>query len=99
MNPILEKMLGSIIRHVLTLVVPFFVARGIWTPEEATGYVTAAVAAILVIGWSLWEKFSSQRNLVTALTMPANSTQAQVETKVKSGDTPPVTLQKNETPQ
>jgi len=98
LNPILQKSLGSILRAALTLAVPFFVAQGIWTPEEATATVAAIATALAALLWSFFEKYRSQKKLVTALSMPAGSTQHEVETQIATGPTPPVSLPKDVAP-
>ncbi len=90
MNPLLAQALGSVVRSALTLLVPFLVARGIWTPEEATQYVTAATLAIVALGWSLWQKYGSRVDFVNALRAPANTG----EDTVKAMPAPPVVAAK-----
>ena len=67
MNPLLGAALGSIIRWALAMAVPFFVSNGIWTPDESTAYVTGATAALLSLGWSLWQKYGARSRFLQAL--------------------------------
>lgn len=98
LNPILIKALGSLIRAALMLAVPFFVSRGIWTPDEGTATMAAIAAAAAALLLSLFEKYRSQKKLVTALSMPVGSTQKEVEEVIKSEQTPPVSLPKDVAP-
>lgn len=98
LTPILKKYLGSIIRSALMLAVPFFVSQGIWTPDEATAQLTAIAAALTAVSWSLFEKYRSQKKLLTAAAMPAGSTEQDVDLQVQFGTTPTVTLPKDVSP-
>lgn len=96
-NPVLEKALGSIARWALGLGVPFLVESGIWTPAEATEYVTWGSLSLVALGWSLWEKYKTRLNLVTALgTGP--TTEAAVKQMVSAGESAPVTTPKHDIP-
>lgn len=81
MSPILHAALGSMLRHILTLLSGFLVTRGIWTEAEATTYVAASIPAILSILWSLYQKAKTHEKILKALKMPAGSTLTQLEKK------------------
>lgn len=98
MNPIVIKAMGSLVRAGLMLAVPFFVSRGIWTTDEATATLAAVATALTALGWSIFEKYKSQKKLVTALALPAGVSEKQVEHRVATGPTPPVTLPKDVPP-
>src|SRR5687768_18258607 len=98
LNPILIKAIGSLIRAALMLAVPFFVSRGIWTPDEATATMTAIAAALTALLLSFYEKYRSQKKLVTALALPSGASQKDVEIKIATGPTPPATLPKDTAP-
>lgn len=97
MDPNLEKALGSIARWVLNLAVPFFVSSGIWTPEDATTYVAAGGLALVSLAWSLWEKYKSRLEFVTALST-GPTTEAKIEQMVSAGESAPVTTPKHAIP-
>lgn len=98
LNPIIQKYLGSLLRAALTLAVPFFVSRGIWTTDEANANIASLATAGAALAWSLIEKYRSQKKLVTALTMPSGTTQKEVEMKINTEPTPPVSLPKDVAP-
>lgn len=98
MNPMMQKVLGSLIRSVLTLLVPSLVAAGVWTPEESTAVIATVSTALAALLLSFYEKYKSQQKLVTALASPAGATQKQVERQISEGLAPPVTLAKTEAP-
>jgi FtsH-binding integral membrane protein len=81
MPDLLAKALGSFLRHGLTILAGYIVAGGIWTPDEATTYVAAAVSAILALIWSLWLKYKDQILLEAARVLPANASMAEVKDK------------------
>lgn len=84
MNPLLAQALGAIIRHFLTILAGYLVGKGIWSPDQAGQYVEAAaaalVAALVALAWSLWSKYKGRQKLLTALDLPAGSSEAQVKT-------------------
>lgn len=99
MNPIAQEAIGSILRWGLAIVAGYLVKQGIWTDAAATTYVMAASLALLSVGWSLWQKYHDRVKLLTALTMPAGTTENQVIAKVASGAvTPTVTTPPDSVP-
>ena len=91
MNPMLMAALGSLLRTALAGAAGYLVSKGIWTDAEAGTYMTAAVAGLLALGWSLWQKYAGRLRLMTALASPASS-EAQNLVRVQAGQAPSVTL-------
>lgn len=91
MNPILQSAIGSILRWALMIGAAFLVRHGIWTTSESGGYVEAGVAALLALGWSLWQQYKSRVKFLTAL-MPGPRTEAEVIAHIASGATTPSIL-------
>jgi membrane protein DedA with SNARE-associated domain len=89
MNPLLAQALGAIIRHFLTILAGYFVAKGIWSPEQADQYVTSAAVAIVsglvAIGWSLWNKHKGRLRLEAAMRLPAGASEQQVKDAADRG--------------
>ena len=85
MNPMLQEALASILRWALAIGAGYLVQHGIWTQGDASSYVTAATMGLLALGWSLWQKYASRLKLLTALTMPAGTTEHAVEAKIATG--------------
>lgn len=85
MNPILSAALGSILRWALAFGAGWLVQHGIWTQADASTYVAAAAMGLLAFGLSLWNKYKGRVTLLTALTMPAGTTEDAVHAKMASG--------------
>ncbi len=97
-NPLLAAAIGSVLRFVLAAAFGFLVQRGIWSEAEAALYLSAAVAGLLGLGWSLYQKYSSRLKLLTALAKPPATSEEQVEKMVAQGQAPPASLAKDEKP-
>ena len=99
MNPMLQAALTSILRWVLTFLAGWFVQHGIWTGSEAETYIAGASLAVVTLLWALWSRYHSRLKLLTALTMPAGSTENQVNARIASSTpNPSVTTPKNQAP-
>jgi membrane protein DedA with SNARE-associated domain len=79
MSPLAAAALGAILRHFLTMIAGYLVAHGIWHQDEATAYVAGAVAAILALGWSIWQKHKGRLRLLIALDMPSGTSEERVK--------------------
>lgn len=89
MNPLLQQALGSIIRAILAGGAAWLVERGVWTKADSQTYLAAGALAVLSIGWSIWQKYKSRISFLTALSLPAGSTQMDVKEAVAAGAVPP----------
>jgi hypothetical protein len=98
LNPLLIEATASILRHVLTSGAVYLVARGIWTPEEASTYAAAAAMGLIGIGWSLYQKHEARIKLVTALAMPIGTTEETLEKTIAQGEQAAVSTPKTEIP-
>jgi hypothetical protein len=98
MNPLLVEALASVVRHVLTIGAGYLVARGIWTPEDASTYAMAGALAIIGTGWGLYQKYTARTKLVTALASSTITTEAAIERKIAQGEQAEVTTPKTEKP-
>ncbi len=90
MSPLVQAALGSILRWALAIGAGYLVRVGIWTSSEAQTYVTAGALAILALGFSFWVKYKDRVKILTALTMPADSTENDLKAKVSIAVTPSV---------
>jgi hypothetical protein len=97
MPPVLAAALGSILRHFLTILATYLVTRGIWTQEEATTYVIAAVAGLIALGWSLYQKYGFAKLLNTAAGM-GPTTVAEVKEVIAAGGGASANVQEHVTP-
>lgn len=98
MNPLLQAALGSLIRFALGGVFSYLVTKGIWTEAEAANYLSAAVVALVALGWAIWSHYKDRLKLVTALATPHAASEHLIERMVADGQAPPTTLPKNTTP-
>jgi hypothetical protein len=98
MNPLLQEALGSILRKLLTVAATWLVAQGYWTDTAAQQYVAAATLALLSVGWSLWTNYRKRLKIVTALAMPAETSERELIAQIKTGDVPPATVSKDAAP-
>jgi hypothetical protein len=55
-----QRALGAIVRHGLTVLAGYLVANGIWTEDVATNFAGAAAVAIVALGWSLYKKATTR---------------------------------------
>lgn len=85
MNPLLQAALGSLLRWLFAIAAGFFVEHGIWTQGEASSYVAGAALAVLSLLWSLWAKYHSRIKFLTALEVPAGSSEADVKATIAAG--------------
>jgi hypothetical protein len=91
MNPLMQEALASIARSVLKVGAGYLVARGVWSPDEATNYVGALALGLVGLGWSYWTVYSQRLKIVTALSAETKMSEDQLETKIHSGTTLPST--------
>lgn len=106
MNPVVQQIVASLVRSGLMALSGYLVARGIWTQDEADGYVrelvTILVPIVVVLGLAALgaaRAYFKQKLLVTAQAMPAGVTTTQVIAVAKSEKAPPASLSKNEAPE
>ena len=76
----------------------WLVTQGYWTNDAAEKYVSAGALFLISIGWSLWVQYRKRLKIVTALAMPAESTEREMEAVMKTGATPPATVSKDTAP-
>jgi hypothetical protein len=96
MNPLLAQFLGAILRWALTFAGAWFVKTGIITPDQSELFIGGAITALLSLAWVLWLKYADRLKLVTALDAERGTTEREVERRVAAGDSPPVTLDKDQ---
>lgn len=81
-NIIAQKVLGSVVRHLLTVLGGYLVTKGY--VDQAGWDEAAAGAAVFIVSlvWSVYQKHSTEQTIATALDMPRGTTRATLE-KVK----------------
>jgi hypothetical protein len=85
MNPLLSEAIGSILRWLLAGAAGWLVQHGIWTQAQSQTYIMAAALAVLSLGWSLWQKYKSRVHFLTALEVPAGTSEDAVKFRVADG--------------
>lgn len=106
MNPVVQQIVASLVRSGLMALAGYLVARGVWTQDQADGYVkelvTILAPVVIVLGLAAWgaaRAYFKQKMLVTAQAMPAGVTTSQVMAVAKSEQAPPASLAKHEAPE
>lgn len=89
MVALLPELIGSLVRAGVLFSAGWFVQQGIWTQDQAARFSTAItawlVAALMALGWSLWQKYRARLKFLTALESPAGTHEAVVEDRIKRG--------------
>lgn len=98
MNPFIQQVVMSVVRHLLTMGAMYLVTEGLLTEADALQYVGAASLAIVGFGAAIYQKFTAQRKLLTAAASPGQLTEKAIEAKVAAGDAPSVMTSKTEVP-
>ena len=97
-NPIKEMVLG-IVRHLLTIAGGVLIKDGLAVPGAFSPELIAGLAAALVgVGWSIYQKYHGRQKLLTAQVTPAGKTEREIEAIVNAGQAPPINTPKNEVP-
>lgn len=98
MKELVWKYVGTIIRTALVALTTWMVAKGIITQDQADGLVVSALKDIMMVlpgliafVWSLIEKYRGQKQVATALALPAGSSLADVKQTIAAGDGVPPT--------
>jgi hypothetical protein len=96
-NPFEEQALGSVVR-VAIVWIAVHLGHTI-TNDEAAHIAVEYVVPVLVLAWSLWQKYRGRQKLLTAASLPLAVSERQVENVIKSGGAASVTTPKSVIPQ
>ena len=77
------KFFGSVTRFALAGIVGWLVNKGVIEGSLGEELLIAAALGIPTLLWSLWQKYKDRLKFVTALTLPANSTEDDVKAVIK----------------
>jgi len=77
------KFFGSLTRFALAGVVGWLVNKGVIDGSLGEELLLAAVIGIPTLIWSLWQKYKDRLKFVTALNLPAHSTEDDVKAVIK----------------
>lgn len=106
MNPIITELLYAILRYVVTAAISWLLARHVITEDQQQaflGYFTDPTFMALVVGSlvplaiALRAVIKSRLKLLTALSLPAATTERTVEQMAKT-DAPALSTPKNDVP-
>ena len=98
MNPLYQAIVGSILRFILAYCAGYLVKHGLLESTDVKHWVAGISMGLLAIGWSLWQKYHSRVKVVTALAMPAGSTENDLNTQIITKATPSISTPENQTP-
>ena len=97
MNPFVQQIIGAVARSVV-----IWIGAKIGmelSADEATKVVVTYVIPAAMLAWSLWQKYSAQRKLVTAAASSKSMSQSDVEHQIAAGGGASVLTPKHEVPQ
>lgn len=72
----------SIIRHLLSGIVGWLVAKDFITGEQGESIIAAIALAVITLAWSLISKYLLNRKIDTALDLPAGASREQLEDRL-----------------
>lgn len=87
MNPLVQQILGGLVRVALGGVIAWLIQRGIISEDQTELVVGGVVTAVGTVGWIIWNKVQERRVLNTALATSTGSgaTVNEIEKSVKAG--------------
>ena len=88
MSPFFQKLIGAIVRTAVVWLAGKFGAG--LSEDESLKLAAEITPFIAVLAWSIYQKYREQQKLLTALTMRAGASEADVEVEVQRGNAPPV---------
>lgn len=97
-NPLVQKIVGTVIRNLVMPAVAWLVARHLFPEDQSAELVSGLTLLLTNAVWGIWEKFHSQKKLVTAMASGPTSEVA-VKAAIKAGLAPPVTTPPTEVPE
>jgi len=80
-----KSVTGSVLRWVLQGFFAWLAAKNVITEQQGTELLLAITGGVIVLVWSLFQKYKSRIAFLTALNMPAGTPEEMVKTAVKSG--------------
>ena len=96
MNPFAQQIIGAIIRTAVVWLAAKFGAEV--SDDQVTSFVAQATPIVLVLAWSLWQKYHGRQKLLTALSRSRGMTENEIEREVSAGYAPTVTTPKTSIP-
>jgi hypothetical protein len=92
MDPFYRALIGSVVRWLMTSIGSYLVAQHVLAADQTDRLTTdvvnhAMMAApiVVAIAWSVWQKYRSRIKFLTALEVPAGTSERKVDALVKNG--------------
>lgn len=98
MADLVKKLVAGIIRTFMAPLLVWLVKKGIFTTSEAAQWAADVAIYGGTAAWAAWAWIAAHRGQLTALAILKPATIAEVDRKLKSGDTPPLTTPKTDVP-
>lgn len=99
MDPMITEFIGVLVRWAITTAIAYLVSQHILTEDQGATFAADFTHKALIslpllapLAWGLWVKYRGRVKLMTALSMPANSTENDVKTKIALGQPTPSVL-------
>lgn len=80
----LKALAGSVARWALASFAGYLVSKGVITGEQAETLILAAGVGLFALAWAVAHKYRVRERIQTALALPANSTERDLERAVKA---------------
>lgn len=94
MNPLMQKLIGSLLRAALQIG-----GTSVWAlSDEQTETVVGASMTLIGVGWSMYQKYRAQKETNTALALPRASTFVEVKQAIEATGGAPAMLPANAEP-
>jgi len=96
MSPFVQQIIGALVRTAIVWLAAKF---GSTISEDKAVELTAQIApVVIVIAWSIYQKYRGRLKLLTAQVTPAGKSEAQIDAIVDAGNAPSVMTGKHEVP-
>jgi hypothetical protein len=88
MSELTQKILGGLVRTALAGVTGWLINKGIINSGDVATLISGITVGLITVAWTVYQKYGSHLQLLTALASPAGTTVAQVKAAVASGAAP-----------
>ena len=84
MDPLIQNLIGTAIRWLLTFVAGWLVTAGILTSGTQTEWIAGLTAGLVALVWGIYQKYVAHHLLKTALKLPAGASMAEAQATAKN---------------
>lgn len=85
MDPLTKKIVGTLVRSLLTLAAGYLIQHGLLPEGGSTEFVEAGVLLVLSVGWSIWQKYRGLLMIQAAKISPPSASMETVKAIALSG--------------